>query len=195
MSEVIDTTYHRKIGEVYINAHPAPEFSQALERFIDPAVVRKIGGKAIALRSEHSLSVIDGWREYPSDYRRETISKAELATLGRELYRRFQHVHPRVSSEVGISRLFSGNENEKKQEGVSMRFQLTLNELTRQALRNTIFLNPEDDALYMRYRLLHADMAKGDRLIEAKEGLLELLRAEKPGMIESIYLSASHLRP
>lgn len=189
MSEVIDEAYHPVLGHAHLVAHPGPEFSQALERFMSPDMIRRLGGRAIGLRSESSLLVKDGPPQFHRDIRRKNISKAELAQLSQGLNDRQSSVQPHLASDVGLypyPNLPNLKDNER---GIGLRFKLILDRLTRQVLRETVLVNPEDESLPVHFRLYREQMVLGNDLRLAHQNLVDLLQQQKPYMIQSMYLS------
>jgi len=189
MSEVIDQASYRNIGRAHVVAHPGPEFSQALEHFIHPSVIRQLGGRALKLRSEASLTVVEGAPQDRVNVRRKTVSKAELSKLSQDLLRRQHSAPPRVGPDVSISPFPQHPDMADAERGIDLRFKLLLDRLTRQVLHDTVLLNQDDDALYVHFRLVRSHMVLGEALRTAHRSLVDLVKQQKPGMIESMHLT------
>ncbi|MDQ5932419.1 MAG: hypothetical protein QG649_504 [Patescibacteria group bacterium] len=194
MSEVIDEAYRRRIGYAQVVAHPGPEFSHALERFINPAFLRQLGGRAISLRSGAALTIIEGPIESRENIRRHDVSKAELARIHQELQRRQGGIKPQVAREMKLYQYPTQEDVKNTEKGIGIRFKLALDQLTRKALRETVFLDPVDESLPMHFRLRRDQMVLGEDLRKANDLLVEHLLQQNPRMIESIHLSSNTRR-
>lgn len=176
------------LGKARLLAHPGPELSQALQEFINPERLRDLGGKVLELKSEQHLILMHGAREMPDNVRRKTVTKAELSSLSHEIARRQQTIHPWVSPEVVVHQLPAPETRKHEGRGISLRFKVQVDELTKRALRTTALLDPDDGELYMRFKLHRPDMRLGGDLLAARDALVRHLRRPIPEPLDSLYM-------
>lgn len=192
MIEAMDDVPPEYIGEAWIKARPNPELSLALERFINPARIRSLGGRALELRSEQSLSVYRSADNEFSELRRSTISMLELAAASTRLIGRKNGIKPKVSPEVAIRPLLPKVPNIAEGSGIDLRFKLVIDAMTRQVLEHTSLIDDEGK-IPVHFRLRRPDMLLGMGLNDARDKLLDLVQAH-PQTTEAIYISSPDVR-
>lgn len=176
------------LGKARIKAHPGPELSLALQRFVNPHRMRELGGKVLELKSMQHLVLVEGARQAQEDIRRRTVTRAEFSELHGSISRHQQSVRPWISPDVRYVPLPPPENTPDDGNGIELRFHVQLNELTKRVLKSTVLLDSDDGELYLRFSLRRPDMVLGRELLEARDGLLEHLRKKVPEPLDSLYL-------